>query len=170
MKISHRVMLLCTAVLPFVWAGACGSDNSTSPPAGSLPPDVETLRSSLAAFSSLSLAKTAGYNAAITDCMSNGDEGAMGIHFGNTNFIDGTADAQHPEVLIYEPGTNGEMSLVGVEFLVPYTAISKTSAAPVLFGQKFSQNDVFGVWALHVWTHRTNPSGLFASWNPRVHC
>ena len=21
-----------------------------------------------------------------------------------------------------------------------------------------------------VWTHRTNPSGLFTSWNPRVHC
>jgi hypothetical protein len=40
----------------------------------------------------------------------------------------------------------------------------------VLFGQKFSQNEVFGVWALHVWTHRTNPRGLFAPWNPRVHC
>jgi hypothetical protein len=48
--------------------------------------------------------------------------------------------------------------------------VPKTAAAPALFGQKFIQNDVFGLWTLHVWTHRTNPSGLFASWNPRVHC
>jgi hypothetical protein len=27
-----------------------------------------------------------------------------------------------------------------------------------------------GISVLPVWTHRTNPSGLFASWNPRVHC
>ena len=94
----------------------------------------------------------------------------MGIHFGNTALFDATVDRVHPEVLIYEPGTNGEMSLVGVEFLVPYAALPKTSPAPELFGQKYQQNDVFGVWALHVWTHRTNPSGLFASWNPRVHC
>ena len=94
----------------------------------------------------------------------------MGVHFGNTALFDAVADSLHPEVVIYEPGTNGEMSLVGVEFLVPYAVLPKTSPAPLLFGQKYSQNDVFGVWALHVWTHRTNPSGLFASWNPRVHC
>ena len=27
-----------------------------------------------------------------------------------------------------------------------------------------------GVWGLHVWTHRINPKGTFAPWNPRVHC
>ena len=94
----------------------------------------------------------------------------MGVHFANSGYIDGTADQRHPEVLIYEPGTNGEMSLVGVEFIVPFTALPKTSPAPMLFGQKFAVNDVFGVWALHVWTHRTNPKGTFAPWNTRVHC
>ena len=94
----------------------------------------------------------------------------MGVHFAKTALIDGTADPLHPEALIYEPGTNGEMSLVGVEFIVPFAAVAKTAAAPSLFGQQFLPNDVFGVWALHVWTHRANPSGLFASWNPRVHC
>ena len=132
--------------------------------------EVATLREALAPYTSLKLAKDAGYNVAITDCMSNGDEGAMGIHFGNGALIDGTADPLHPEVLIYEPGTNGEMSLVGVEFIIPLTVLPKTAPAPVLFGQKFVVNDVFGVWALHVWTHRANPSGLFAQWNPRVHC
>jgi len=131
---------------------------------------MQTLRASLEAFSSPALAKKAGYNLPITDCMSNGDEGAMGIHLGNQAFIDAHVDLVHPEALIFEPGTNGEMSIVGVEFIVPFTAVSKQSAAPVLMGQKFSPNDVFGVWALHVWTHRSNPRGTFAPWNPRVHC
>jgi hypothetical protein len=40
----------------------------------------------------------------------------------------------------------------------------------VLFGRQFIADDAFGLWALHVWTHRTNPSGTFSPWNPRVHC
>lgn len=166
MKAGIR-FFLCAAVIPIVWAEACNKDNTTTP---ALPQGVETLRTALDPYTSFALAKNAGYNAAITDCMSNGDEGAMGVHFGNPSLIDGTADPLHPEVLIYEPGNDGQMSLVGVEFIVPFAVLPKTAAAPTLFGQKFTQNDVFGVWALHVWTHRINPSGTFASWNPRVHC
>jgi hypothetical protein len=165
-----RVSLAVCAALALAWAGACSDSKNDNPTEPSLPQDVETLRESLAPYSSLALAKQAGYSAAITDCMSNGDIGAMGVHFGNTTLFDGNADPARPEVLIYEPGANGEMSLVGVEFLVPYTVLPKTANAPTLFGQKFKQNDVFGVWALHVWTHRLNPSGTFADWNPRVHC
>ena len=62
------------------------------------------------------------------------------------------------------------MSLVGVEFVIPFAAVPKTAAAPILFGQKFIPDDVFGLWTLHVWTQRANPNGLFAQWNPRVHC
>jgi hypothetical protein len=177
MKASIR-FIRCAAVLPFLWAGGCGSDKDspaapadpTASPSLTLPADVQVLRNSLDAYASFALAKAAGYSAAITDCMSNGDEGAMGIHYGNPSYIDGTVDAAHPEVLIYEPGTDGQMSLVGVEFIVPFTAVPKSAPAPSLFGQKFSPNDVFGVWGLHVWTHRLNPSGTFAMWNPRVHC
>jgi hypothetical protein len=150
-------------------AAGCGGDDTTSA-TPALPADVQALRNSMDAFTSLSLAKTAGYSVAITDCMSNGDVGAMGVHFGNTSLFDGNIDPLHPEVLIYEPGVGGDMSLVGVEFVVPYTAVPKTGTPPELFGQKFSQNDVFQLWGLHVWTHRSNPSGLFAPWNPRVHC
>ncbi len=154
------------ALLSLASLGGC-KDSSTSPPE---PSGVAALRESLAPYASLALAKAAGYNTAITDCMSNGDEGAMGIHYAKTGLIDGVADSLHPEALIYEPGSNGEASLVGVEFIVPFAVLSKQLPPPVLFGQKFSPNDVFGVWALHVWTHRANPSGVFATWNPRVHC
>lgn len=167
MKTSIRFILCAAVAVPALWAVACRDDNTTAP---AVPQGVEQLRASLAPYTSLALAKNAGYSAAITDCMSNGDEGAMGVHFGNTSLFDAVSDPLNPEVLIYEPGTDGQMSLVGVEFVVPYAAVPKTAAPPVLFGQKFLQNDVFGLWMLHVWTHRANPSGLFASWNPRVHC
>ena len=169
MKVSSRPIIVF-ALVSAVLGGACGGSSNDSPTSPTLPPDVEALRASLAPYTSFALAKTAGYSAAITDCMSNGDVGAMGVHYGNPSLIDGTADPLHPEVLIYEPSSNGDMALVGVEFIVPYAVLPKTATAPTLFGQKFLQNDVFGVWALHVWTHRLNPSGTFADWNPRVHC
>jgi hypothetical protein len=165
MKCSAR-MFQCATLLLLVTGAACSrSTTSPTPPSG-----VSALRESLAPYASLALAKNAGYNTALTDCMSNGDVGAMGIHYANTSLIDGTADSLHPEALIYEPGSSGEGSLVGVEFIVPYEAVSKQSPPPSLFGQSFLPNDVFGIWMLHVWTHRTNPSGTFATWNPRVHC
>jgi len=158
--------LILTAVASVLAAVACSKD-STSP---ALPDDVQALRAALDPFTSLAIAKQSGYNTAITDCMSNGDQGAMGIHYAKTDLLDAKTDALHPEALIYEPGNDGEASLVGVEFIVPFSAVPETSPAPVLFGQRFSPNEVFGVWGLHVWTHRLNPSGTFAPWNPRVHC
>ena len=169
MKMRVRGMVVATLFSIGALAAGCGGDDTTSA-TPALPADVETLRESMDAFTSLNLAKAAGYSTAITDCMSNGDVGAMGVHFGNTALIDDALDPLHPEVLIYEPGVGGDMSLVGVEFVVPYTAVPKTGTPPQLFGQKNSQNDVFQLWGLHVWTHRANPSGLFAPWNPRVHC
>jgi len=167
MRITLR-RVLGAAFASLLMASACDDEDSPTTPAISAA--LQELRASLEPYSSPALAKTAGYGTAITDCMSNGDEGAMGIHFGNPSYIDGTVDPLRPEALIYEPGTSGQMSLVGVEFIVPFSAIAKTAPAPVLFGQTFAENEVFGVWALHVWTHRRNPSGTFAPWNPRVHC
>jgi len=37
-------------------------------------------------------------------------------------------------------------------------------------GQSFRRNEEFGVWALHVWLYRENPTGIFSEWNPRVSC
>ena len=166
MKNTLRGLAL-SALLAVAAAAGCSDDKNTTAPE---PSGVAALRTALDPYSSFAIAKAAGYATAITDCMSNGDLGAMGVHYANTALLDATVDPQQPEALIYEPGTDGDLSLVGVEFIVPYTAVPKTAPAPQLFGQSFSQNDVFGVWGLHVWTHRANPSGTFAPWNPRVHC
>ena len=114
-------LILGVAFTPVLAASACNDEDSPTTPG--LPDGVKELRASLAPYSSAALAKTAGYSTAITDCMSNGDEGAMGIHLGNSAFIDGTVDPLRPEALMYEPGTDGQMSLVGVEFIVPLSAI-----------------------------------------------
>ena len=166
MKFSNNALIWVGGTL-LALAGACEAQKSTAP---SEPAGVAELRSSLSPFTSFDVAKNQGYSTPITDCMSNGDQGAMGVHFGNAALIDAKVDALHPEVLVYEPGVSGAMSLVGVEFIVPFTLVPKTATPPELFGQKFQPNDVFGVWGLHVWTQRANPSGLFALWNPRVHC
>ena len=165
MKASNRI-LVWALLFPLAVAGCDGDAILSSGP----PPGVAELTAALAPYTSFAQAVSAGYGSALTDCMSNGDVGAMGIHYGNTSLIDDLVDPLHPEVLIYEPGTAGAMSLVGVEFIVPFAVRPKTAAPPTLFGQSFLADDVFQLWALHVWTPRENPSGLFSPWNPRVHC
>jgi hypothetical protein len=31
-------------------------------------------------------------------------------------------------------------------------------------------NAEFGLWVLHAWAQKPNPSGVFADWNPTVAC
>jgi len=93
-------------------------------------------------------------------------KGAMGYHYVNGALVDGQIDLLRPEVLIYEPGPNGEESLVGLEYIVP---LSEPEPAPVL-GERFMRNEDLGLWVMHVWLWRENPDGMFASWNPRVSC
>jgi hypothetical protein len=71
-----------------------------------------------------------------------------------------------PEILQYEPQTNGRLRLVGTEYIV---LLSFDRPDP-LFGQEFHANEAAGVWALHVWNWRQNPSGMFEDWNPKVSC
>lgn len=94
----------------------------------------------------------------------------MGFHYGNTALINGTASVETPQLLLYEPEQNGRLRLVAVEYIIPYTFHSRDAEPPVLFGQKFQQVDAFQLWGLHAWVWRENPSGMFASWNPRVNC
>jgi hypothetical protein len=132
--------------------------------------DLETLRQVTAPFRTFSAATAAGWSAHITPCMADSQAGGMGDHFGNTALIDGSLAVNEPELLLYEPQADGSKELVAVEYIVPYTAHGRSEAPPELFGQKFKQNDTFELWGLHVWAWKSNPSGLYADWNPRVNC
>jgi hypothetical protein len=132
--------------------------------------DLETLRQVTSPFRSFDAAITAGWSAKITSCMSDPTEGGMGFHYGNPALIDGTAQVDQPELLLYEPQADGSEELVAVEYIIPYSAHARSDAPPVLFGQQFKQNDTFQLWGLHVWAWKTNASGLYADWNPQVNC
>jgi hypothetical protein len=94
----------------------------------------------------------------------------MGFHYGNVGLMDGSVQADEPELLLYEPEKNGRLRLVAVEYIIPYTEHSRGATPPVLFGQEFKQNDMFQLWGLHAWVWKHNPSGMFANWNPTVTC
>jgi hypothetical protein len=133
--------------------------------------ELAALRRATVRFHRFKTATAAGWSTKITDCMTDpAGAGGMGFHYGNTALIDGSVSVTSPELLLYEPEKNGGLRLVAVEYIIPYTAHSRDAAPPVLFGQKFLQNDVFQLWGLHAWVWEHNPSGMFANWNPRVTC
>ena len=133
--------------------------------------NLAALRRATAPFHNFETAVAAGWSAQITACMTDpAGAGGMGFHYGNPALIDGTVRVEQPELLLYEPERNGRLRLVAVEYIIPYTAHSRSATPPVLFGQEFKQNDTFQLWGLHAWVWKHNPSGMFADWNPRVTC
>jgi hypothetical protein len=130
--------------------------------------DLATLRRVTAPLHDFDVAKHAGWSAPITDCMTS-PAGGMGFHFGNPAFIDGSVRVDQPELLLFEPESNGRMRLVAVEYIIP-NADWHSSQPPRLFGRDLQPNAQFQVWALHVWVWENNPAGIFADWNPNVNC
>jgi hypothetical protein len=130
--------------------------------------ELAAVRALTAPYHEFAQAHEAGYTELLTPCLSS-PEGAMGFHYGKPEFLDGSVNAMEPEVLVYEPMKNGKLRLVAVEYIVPLPAWME-SAPPTLFGQEFHRNEGAGIWALHVWLWKHNPSGLFANWNPTVTC
>ena len=120
-------------------------------------------------FADFNAAVAAGYSAQLTGCMENPPLGGMGFHYGNPALIDGVVQALKPEILLYEPLQNGKLEFVGVEYVVPYTAWTKPNP-PALVGVPFHRNDAFGLWVLHAWVAKKNPSGGLFDWNPTVSC
>ena len=151
-----------------------------SPPisASSTASQIAQLRRLVAPFHDFDKAVASGWSAQITPCLVDADlpsqpgAGAMGFHYGRPAFIGdgGRVRLLEPELLLYEPEKNGKLRFVGVEYIVPFTDIPATAAAPTLLGQQFAQVPEFGVWGLHIWVGRHNPSGIFAAWNPKVSC
>ena len=100
-----------------------------------------------------------------------GPEGAMGYHFVNLGRLgqllaDDTLalNPTAPEALLYIPGPDGQLRLVGVEYLHP--------RGGELFGQPLADfSPPFGEeTALHVWLWQANPAGMFAAYNPNLSC
>ena len=138
---------------------------------------VKIVRDATWRFRNVSAAESEGYGL-LFGCVSGGDYGAMGLHFVNFPLVaDGKIDAAKPEIVLYEPASNGRLRITGADYLVFAADWDKTHAhAPELNGQLFHFFEApnrFGLppfYTLHVWAWKDNPQGTFANWNPRVSC
>lgn len=152
----------------FLLAGTLACNDSPTGP--TLTPeqqrDLNALYGVTVAYTDFSRAQAAGYTARLTDCMSDAS-GGMGYHYGKVANIDANARLLEPEILMYEPQSDGSLRFVGIEFVVP---LSTSATPPSLFGLQFHRNDAFQLWVLHVWLYKDNPRGMFSDWNPTVSC
>lgn len=141
-------------------------------PAGAKPEskDLARARAATARFHDVEVAIAAGYEV-LSPCVSS-PSGGMGYHYGNFSLMDATLDPANPEVLLYEPTSDG-LKLVAVEYFIPEAA---TTSTPTLFGTTFNgpmDGHAPGMprhYDLHAWVWRNNPTGIFSDWNPKVSC
>ena len=136
---------------------------------------VQLVRKGTSQYIDVNNATAAGYGPFL-GCVAGTDHGAMGIHYVNSSLLNGTIDAAHPQALIYEP-SNGQMKLVGVEFITDAaTWLTHNAGPPVLEGQVFllvdgpNRFNIPSFFELHVWAWRDNPQGSFVDWNDHVSC
>jgi hypothetical protein len=138
---------------------------------------IQTVRDATARFKDVAAAEAEGY-ALQFGCVSGPDQGAMGLHYVNSEILNsGVIDARHPQIVIYEPTNDGHMQLIGADYLVlADTWNAKHSSPPELMGQLFQFFETpnrFGLpafYTLHVWAWKQNPNGAFVNWHPHVSC
>ena len=131
------------------------------------------------AYKNVNKAIAAGYSLAAglagKTCIAQPPQGAMGVHMVNKKLLDGTIDANKPEVILYQPEAEGKSNLVALEYVI-FKSAWKKSSPPKLFGHDFAftpKPNRFGLpayYSLHAWIYKHNPSGLLSPWNPQVTC
>lgn len=135
--------------------------------------DLAELRSATAQYHRPEAAQAAGYDLVpgLDHCFNNPGVGAMGYHYINVGMLDTTVDFLKPEAMVYVPGPNGILQLGAVEYIVPAEAWdAEHSELPQAIGREFHLNSALGVYVLHIWVWKHNPSGMFEDWNPKVSC
>lgn len=147
---------------------AAGADSATVPPDTAA--DMARLRKATKPFHSLDVAVQEGYDRDVRQCVAHREHGAMGYHHANPKLMDGRLQVTRPEILVYGREPDGSYRLNGVEYVVPYSSHGRAEEPPTIMGQKLLRADGLGIWYLHVWVWRDNPSGMFASWNPTIKC
>lgn len=204
-KTAPAVLLLfgaaCAADRPTTPEHQANAPASLTSGLGGLGSDVlaqlAQVRQLTATYHDLSAAMAAGYTvwspnpfAPNATCPSS-PEGNMGYHLVNVPLRGGAAnpaagdaviDPLHPEMLLYEKRADGDVHLVGVEYIVFKAAWERVhgagAAPPTVFGQPLllsshtfpGDPDPIPHYELHVWIFTSNPLGMFYPWNPTVTC
>jgi hypothetical protein len=140
-------------------------------------PLEQVVREATERYHDVEVAKADGYSL-MFGCVSGPDGGAMGLHFVNLALVgDGVLDPAKPEIVIYEPASDGRLRLIGADYLVFASAWHATNTAtPQLMGQLlhlFGSPNRYGLpdfYTLHVWAWKHSPDGTFVNWHPLVSC
>lgn len=139
---------------------------------------VRIVRESTERFKDPAVADAENYKLAF-GCVSGSDYGAMGLHFVNMSLVgDPALDPTRPEIVIYEPLSNGRRRLIGADFLVLASAWDALHPGepPQIMGQLlhlFEAPNRFGLppfYTLHVWAWKESPTGTFVNWHNNVSC
>jgi hypothetical protein len=131
--------------------------------------ELDALQQLTSGFGDIAVARAAGYTEQITPCWYHRERGGQGYHFARAELIDGNVSLLEPELVMYEPLADGSLEFLAIEYIVPLDAWDRPDP-PVLLGRPFMRNERLGLWVLHVWLGKDNPSGLYADWNPDVSC
>jgi hypothetical protein len=136
---------------------------------GSAEPSIQAqlaqVRAATAAFHSIAAAENDGGYVKALPCFDDATLGGMGQHWLKPALFAQPLDIRTPAALVYEPEADGSYRLVAVEYVVPGPS---DMDAPHLLGKDFTYLPSLGVWKLHAWIWRPNPSGMFKDYNPTV--
>ncbi len=177
MTAFHARTMIGAAIMTMLLAGSpvARASHEISPEVRDL---LRETRRAMMVYRDVAAAEAAGYVAA-SPCESDPKYGAMGYHYASEEFLnDGVLDPTRPEILVYQRGENGELRLGAVEYFQVDADqdLATSEDQPTLFGVPFDgpmlgHNPTMPIhYDLHVWLFRHNPAGVFAAWNPRVHC
>lgn len=167
-RLSITIVALCaTAMIAAGATSALTSDDRR----------FADVKMATAPFHNLDVAFAAGYEL-FYKCTDEEGVGGMGQHFVKGPLVeDPKLDSLRPEVLVYEPRTNGGYRLVAVEYVVLKEAWLKGHRRPpTLFGKPLklvTAPNRYGLpdfYELHLWLWKKNPRGVFDDWNPNVNC
>lgn len=162
-KTSFAIFLIFTCVL-----FSCDKDEELQ--TDEVAEMIKEVKEITEAYKSHDAALEAGWDTDLSGCVVHPTEGGMGHHFGRLEFLDGRINHLEPQVLLFGADENGNMEFYGVEYIVPFAIHPADAEPPVLFGQEYHPNHEQEFWALHVWTEKENPKGMFNDWNPNVSC
>lgn len=166
-------------------AGAVAAMLAVATSAVASPPDdLQAAKALFSRYHSFKQALADGYSVENEPCVQAppppGLTGAMGIHAVNEAlFLDPAIDPLQPEILLYMPKANGQLELVGVEYMrrsADQAPPIDDSDRPSVFGQPFDgpmPEHVPGMgwhYDVHLWFWADNPAGFFAPFNPALEC
>jgi hypothetical protein len=161
---------------------AVGLAAAAAPAGAATPDDIAAIRDATTPFQDVAASEAAGYGVLtgtpLELCIDEEGTGGMGFHRVNGDLVGDTRlDPLTPEALIYIPDAVGELDLVGVEYVVFAEAWDlENDAPPTLLGHELhlvpepNRYELPTFYQLHAWVWRSNPSGMFESFNPTVSC